>query len=236
MISAVSFDVWNTLLNIDVLFRKLAKSISMMKGLDPAEVEVKIYETYRKARELRLFIFDSDEVRVFPIRSRHLLAKVLNIGFEELIKAIDATFSSLDTDSILFKDVKPALDTLSSLDLKLGIIGNTVFWESVYTRELLDRLGLREYFNVQLYSDEVGIFKPDKRIFLEYCRRLNVKPQEVLHVGDSVIEDVGGALSSGMKVLMINRASSTKKVILPEINLMITCSLSDIVEALQVLG
>ncbi|MEM4788910.1 MAG: HAD family hydrolase [Ignisphaera sp.] len=236
MISAISFDVWNTLLNIDVLFRRLAKSISIMKGLDPVEVEAKINETYRKARELRLYVFDSDEVRVFPIRSRHLLAKVLNMDFEELVKAIDTTFSYIDIDSILFKDVKPTLDVLSSLNIKLGIIGNTVFWESIYTRELIDRLGLREYFSVQLYSDEVGIFKPDKRIFLEYCRRLNVKPQEVLHVGDSIIEDVGGALSSSMKVLMINRTSSTKKIIIPEINLMITYSLYDIVEAIQVLG
>ncbi|MEM1526890.1 MAG: HAD family hydrolase [Ignisphaera sp.] len=235
MILAVSFDVWNTLLNTDVLFRRLAKLVSVMRGLDPVEVEAIIYETYKKVRELRLFIVNSDEVRVFPMRSRHLLAKMLNIDFEELVKAIDAIFASLDIDSILFKDVKPTLDVLSSLNLKLGVIGNTAFWESIYTRELLDRSGIKEYLNVQLYSDEVGIFKPDKRIFLEFCKRLNVKPQEVLHIGDSVIEDVGGSLSSGMKVMMINRAGNARKVIVPEVGLMITHSLSDAIEAIQVL-
>lgn len=232
MIIAISFDVWNTLLKIDVMFRRLAKTLSITKGLDPVEVERRIYETYRKAKELRLYINDSNEVRSYPGRTRQFLAKALGIEIDEIVNAIETTFSLVDKDTILYSDVVSTLDALNDLDIKMGVIGNTVFWESIYTRELLEGLNLRGYFKVQLYSDEVGVFKPDRRIFLEFCRRINAKPHEVIHVGDSVIEDIGGAISTGMKALLIDRNS--KKTVIPLIGIMISPNLSDVIEAIQI--
>lgn len=235
MISAISFDIWNTLLDIDVVFRRLAKAISIAKGLDPVEIEKLIQKVYKKTKELRLYITNSSEVRSFPMRSRNLLANALGIDVHELGLLIEATLNSIEANSIVYEDVKPTLELLRSLNLKMGIIGNTVFWESIYTRELLERLELRNYFRTQIYSDEIGVFKPGKEIFLEFCRRLNVKPQEVIHVGDSVVEDVGGAISSNMKVVLIDRLGLTKKISIPTIGLYVAQSLSDILEAIQIL-
>jgi len=232
MLSAVTFDVWNTLLKIDAVFSKLATTISVMKGLDPVDAKTTIYEVYKKTRELRLYIVDSDEVRSFPARSRQFLARTLGADVDDIKNAIEITFSSVDPSSLLYDDVKPALEVLGSMGISMGIIGNTVFWESIFTREILEKTGLRSYFRFQIYSDEIGFFKPDRRIFLEFCRRANVKPQQVVHVGDSVIEDIGGALSSGMKAMLIDRSS--KKLIVSSVNLIITPTLLDLVEALQI--
>jgi putative hydrolase of the HAD superfamily len=235
MITAVSFDVWNTLLRIDIVFRRLAKAIAVLKNLDPIEVEKLIHKVYRRARELRLYITESHEVTSFPARSRVLLASELSIDVDELASLIDITFNAVDINLILYEDVKPTLELLNSINLKMGIIGNTVFWESIYTRELLEKLELNTYFRTQVYSDEFGVFKPDKRIFLEFCRRLNAKPWNTLHVGDGIVEDVGGALSSGMKVMLIDRTGITKKMAIPTMGIFITQSLSDILEAIQIL-
>lgn len=232
MIAAVSFDVWNTLLKIDTVYHELSKNISVMKGLELNYVERKIYEVYRKVREMRLYVNDSNEVRSFVSISRNILARSLGIDYDDVIKAVNETFSTIDASGLLFEDVVPTLDLLDMRGISMGIVGNTVFWESIYTRELLENLNLKNYFKIQLYSDEVGIFKPDKRIFLEFCKRLGVKPIEVIHVGDNVIEDVGGAISVGMNVVLINR--SYKKMVLPTLGIMIATKLDDVIEAIQI--
>jgi putative hydrolase of the HAD superfamily len=235
MITAISFDVWNTLLRIDVVFKKLANAIAILKDMTPTEVEATIRRVYRKAKELRLYITDSYEVTAFPARSRALLANEIGIDVDELQSMIDMTFDNIDLNNILYEDVKQTLEFLNSINFKMGIIGNTVFWESIYTRELLERLGLNTYFKTQIYSDEIGIFKPDKRIFLEFCRRLNVKPFDVLHIGDNVVEDVGGAISSGMKAMLIDRLGIAKKQAIPVIGVFIAQNLLDVLEAIQIL-
>ena len=234
MISAVSFDVWNTLLRLDVIYRVMAKILSEVKNLDPVDIEKIIYNTYRKLKEMRLYI-DNSNVMSFIARARAYLAKTLNCNYDDIISALDLTFSSIDAKQLLFEDVLPTLETLKSLNIEMGIIGNNIFWESTYTREVIDRLGLKKYFKVQLYSDEVGYFKPDKRIFLELCRRIDVKPSEVIHVGDSVAEDVGGALSSGMYAILIDR-SANDKILVQSSKIAIVRRLDEIIEAIHAFG
>lgn len=234
MITAISFDVWNTLLKIDIVYHRLAKSIALIRGLNPFDIERTIYDVYKRVKEIKIYVYDDIDIRNFVTRSRAMLAKALNIDQEELSKLIDVTFSSMEIKDLVFDDVIPTLDMLESIGIKMGVIGNTVFWESIYVRELLEKLDLKKYFKIQLYSDELGIFKPDRRIFLEFCKRFNVKPSEAIHVGDNIVEDIGGALSTGMKAILIDRTS--KKVSLQLLGIMIISKLEDIVEAIQMLG
>ena len=50
-------------------------------------------------------------------------------------------------------------------------------------------------------SREVGLDKPDPRIFLAALSELGVAPAEAAHVGDSVPRDVKGALAAGLLLL-----------------------------------
>lgn len=47
-------------------------------------------------------------------------------------------------------------------------------------------------------SADVGYAKPDPRIFETACRTLDVRPADVVHVGDSLREDVHGAQQAGL--------------------------------------
>ena len=47
--------------------------------------------------------------------------------------------------------------------------------------------------------------KPDKRIFQEACARANCEPHELMHVGDSLESDVGGANGVGATSVWLNR-------------------------------
>lgn len=70
-------------------------------------------------------------------------------------------------------------------------------------------LGLRHAFHHVLASAEVGAVKPDPAIFLEACRRLDVAPHRVLHVGDSPVDDVEGGHNAGLAVVLLQRDGPT---------------------------
>ena len=104
----------------------------------------------------------------------------------------------------IYPEVPRVLDALSDRGLALGVISN---WDDRLPL-LLERLGLAERFDVVVYSAGVGVEKPAPGIFHAAVERLGCRPEEVLHVGDRVIEDVEGALAIGMRALRVDRSEA----------------------------
>lgn len=69
----------------------------------------------------------------------------------------------------------------------------------------LAAIGIASLFQFQLGAREFGLGKPEPGIFLETCRRLEVEPHEVLHVGDHPHMDVAGAARAGLRSCWIDR-------------------------------
>lgn len=69
----------------------------------------------------------------------------------------------------------------------------------------LARVGLAPYFVGGVSARDLGIGKPDPRIFLAAAQALGVQPQEVLHVGDDTVLDILGAQGVGMQTAWANR-------------------------------
>ena len=69
----------------------------------------------------------------------------------------------------------------------------------------LAAIGIASLFRFQLGAREFGSAKPDPGIFLETCARLDVPPDQVLHVGDHPRMDVAGAAHAGMRTCWIDR-------------------------------
>ena len=101
----------------------------------------------------------------------------------------------------IFEDVLPALEALAGRGLKLGIISN---WDE-RLRPLLGRLDLANRFTTVVVSCEVGVTKPDRELFQRAARNLAVRPDEMLHVGDSQAFDVVGAENAGARGLQVVR-------------------------------
>lgn len=62
-----------------------------------------------------------------------------------------------------------------------------------------------EHFKSAVSAREVGVAKPDVRIFHAAAAKAAVRPDEVLHVGDDMTADVFGALQAGMQAVWVNR-------------------------------
>jgi|ERR1051326_3196217 putative hydrolase of the HAD superfamily len=101
----------------------------------------------------------------------------------------------------LFPDALPALIEARGEGLKIAIISN---WD-VRLRRLLEGMGVISLFDAVLISTEVGVEKPDPRIFQFACEQLGVQPGEALHVGDNLREDVEGARAAGVAAILIDR-------------------------------
>ena len=60
--------------------------------------------------------------------------------------------------------------------------------------------------NAILVSGELGVGKPDPRIFDRALAMLDVPPRQAVHVGDSLEADVAGARASGIGAVWVNRS------------------------------
>lgn len=56
-------------------------------------------------------------------------------------------------------------------------------------------------FDLFINSAEEGVRKPDPKIFLLACERLNVKPEEVIFTDDN-IENINGAKEMGIQAFL----------------------------------
>ncbi len=102
----------------------------------------------------------------------------------------------------LFADVPEALAALRGRGLRLAVVSN---WDRRLPR-LLERLGLE--FETVVYSEEVGVEKPHPAIFERAFGELAVPAGALLHVGDSRLHDLEGAIGAGAQALLLDRSGA----------------------------
>lgn len=98
-------------------------------------------------------------------------------------------------------EVPAVLAELRRMGLDLVVVSN---WDDRLPG-VLEELGLSEFFSAVVHSSAVGVEKPHPAIFEHALAGLDRRPEEVLHVGDRVREDVEGALALGMEALLVSR-------------------------------
>ncbi|HEY9432319.1 MAG TPA: HAD-IA family hydrolase [Blastocatellia bacterium] len=101
----------------------------------------------------------------------------------------------------VYDDVEPALAELKRLGLKLGVISN--FDSRLY--DVLRACRLDHFFDSIHISTRVGAAKPDPVIFQAALNHYAVEGRQAWHVGDSLREDVEGAMAAGLNAALIDR-------------------------------
>jgi HAD superfamily hydrolase (TIGR01493 family) len=66
-----------------------------------------------------------------------------------------------------------------------------------------------------LISETVRAYKPHRLVFERALERLGLAPHEVLHVGDSDVDDVKGAKEAGLSVAWVNRDGRRRRADVP---------------------
>ena len=86
---------------------------------------------------------------------------------------------------------------------RLGLCSN--FSHAETALRLLDESSMRAHLEAVAISETVGLRKPRREIFEAVLGDLDAAPGEVLHVGDSLRADVGGAAALGIRTVWITR-------------------------------
>ena len=105
---------------------------------------------------------------------------------------------ALEQVVIALEGAGETLERLAQRDVRRALICDTGFTPGHVVRQLLEREGLLEYLEVQIFSDEAGVPKPNPRIFHAALDQLKVAPRHALHVGDLRRSDIAGARAVGM--------------------------------------
>ena len=101
----------------------------------------------------------------------------------------------------LFPDVLPALEKLrSEFKGHIGIISDIVT-DLIYG--VLKKFDLEKFFDSVTTSEEVGVGKPNPKIFRVAFEKAGVKGEKSIYVGNSPKHDVLGARRVGMKVILV---------------------------------
>jgi putative hydrolase of the HAD superfamily len=87
------------------------------------------------------------------------------------------------------------LQTLRERGFRLGIITNG---QAQAQNATIDAIGVRDYMDTVVVSETVGYRKPDPTIFKLALQKLNAAPSTTLFVGDHPLNDVFGAVTSGI--------------------------------------
>ena len=85
---------------------------------------------------------------------------------------------------------------------KLALVTN--FDHPPHIRPILNKFDLAPYFDSVVISGEVGVKKPDPRIFDAALEQTGIKPEEAIYVGDTE-DDTKAACAAGMVPVLIQR-------------------------------
>jgi HAD superfamily hydrolase (TIGR01509 family) len=140
-----------------------------------------------------------DQIRFIVRKASDGSVKIEKGWFSELSSAYISPLFKIPP--YLEPNISNVLKQLRNQNILTGIICNTGRTPGFGIRRFLENEGVAKYFDHMLFSDEIGIRKPDPRIFQIAATKLNVKLDEIVHVGDNLKSDVWGAKKAGLKAI-----------------------------------
>jgi len=201
-IRCITFDLDNTLWPIKPVIIGAEKAVQHYIKQNAAElVDAFVFERLARYRKTLLEENPALNVKLTELRASVYCRSLQDIGTDKALaltiaKQAVAVFLKHRNQVQLFEGVEDAIAELSS-HYPLGVItnGNVRFEE----------LPFAHYFSFYLSAENVGVAKPDHKIFTRALAEANALhpdinlPEQLCHVGDDLHFDVYGANQAGFK-------------------------------------
>lgn len=219
-IRAVIFDLGGTLIKtppIPEVMKKILETLGIERSIEEIEQARRAAEKNVDIAKLPVL---ADE---FWVRWNAQILEHLGICDNAMFLAVKITklwWRYADVE--LYPDAEKTLNLLKQNGLKIGLITNGLESD---VRDILPKVALTGFFDVEIASNTIGKMKPSKEVFLHALEKLKVLPHEALFVGDMIELDFKGARESGLKALLIDRKNNVKEEGVEKIG-----SLTDILE------
>ena len=128
----------------------------------------------------------------------HVVSKSLRLELSEgeiMELAKDRTYNM--NNYVIYTDARDVIQTLSRTH-RLGIISDT--WPSIENQ--LRTLNVRQFFSFTTYSFSLGVFKPDKRMYLDALKKCGCDARKTVFIDDST-KNLEGAEALGITPILI---------------------------------
>lgn len=191
MITWVFFDVDQTLCDFATMMRRALTASLTEIGTRWPELDGRYQPGDLEAIRDRLADAYGDRPVPLVAVRRQMFAEILapiGVSGAQIDEITEHYLAIRFADPVIFDDVLPCLDALTG-SYRLGVITNG--------NSKLDALALDHYFDREFAAEQVGVAKPDPRIYLHAATALGREPSELIMVGDSYPKDVQAARSAG---------------------------------------
>jgi len=190
-VPAVFFDLDNTLFDVEQYvsgaFHDVAEYLSAVCQTSETDIHDKLMELWKTKTSMYPHLFDD------------LLD---DIGVDGELEGVVGLFNSYDFKIIPYPDAIPALEELKKEKCILGLItdGN-----ADRQKRKVRSLGLIDFFDVIIYTGEIGYPKPLTIPFMKAMSAVSANPEDSYYIGDNPITDFIGAKKAGMTTVRIRR-------------------------------
>lgn len=190
-IKGVLFDFWGTVVENGIFPSPVRQAQRILRAQMPFEDYIEKFETAFMTQK-----FDN-----------------LSDAFHNVTKAFDLTppdfvYDNLigmwNKNTLLSKPYEETIEVLEDLkkDYKLVLISNT---DDLSVPQLLKKFDLTKYFDAVILSCDEGILKTDKKLFAKALKKVKLKKDEVVMIGDSIPTDIEGAKKAGIQAYLVDR-------------------------------
>jgi len=202
MFKAVIFDLDNTLID----FMKF-KEVSCSNAVD-AMIDAGLKIPKKKALEVIYKLYDRYTMED-PLIFQHFLKKVTGrVDYKELAYAINAYRMARTAVLTPFPGTKRTLIRLKEKGMKLAIVSDA---PKIKAWLRLTAMRIDDFFDVVVAKEDTGRLKPSRLPFRAALKKLNLKPEECLMVGDMPDKDIRGARQLGIKTCYAEYGSTYNK-------------------------
>lgn len=127
------------------------------------------------------------------------------LGSDDRLATVEARAANYWSypSTALYPDVVPCLEALEGR-FRLGIIAN----QPTSVRRAMEREGLTRFFEVWGVSDDLGMQKPDPKLFAHVLYTAGISPARTVMLGDRLDYDVRPAKQAGMRAIWVLRGEA----------------------------
>ncbi|MBG6236873.1 putative hydrolase of the HAD superfamily [Pedobacter sp. CAN_A7] len=210
----ISFDLWLTLIRSNPEF----KGKRNLLFRDFFEIDASMEEVTQVIRYYDVLCNKMNEKTGLNINTYEIyyfILNKLNVDISEVsLTQLDQFYKETETlffaykPQLMYPGIDRLFEELKSENKSMNILSNTGFIKGKTLRKLMTEYGFEQHFDFQIYSDEVGVSKPNLEIFKlvddQVKKNRNLEQKDVVHVGDNIIADYNGAKSYGFGAILLN--------------------------------
>jgi putative hydrolase of the HAD superfamily len=209
--TTVLFDLGGTLVHYyeraefpAILEHAIAQVQSLLekKGLltvTPDAVRARVRNEDHESPDNRSRPLENRLIRIFDIDN--------SVRTDELVSEMCRCFvRPIFARSRCYQDTFPVLRELRARSFRTAIVSNTSWGSPAFLwRDEVKRIGLIEHMDALVFDRDVGWRKPSRQIFEFALKKLQVRPDECVFVGDEPRWDVEGSRALGMDAILVDR-------------------------------